>query len=379
MQTLRSILSIALLSYQVLAYSNNITSVAGKGGGDSTYNGDNILGTDAVIYHPSSVDLDAYGNMYICESGNNRIRKVALSSGIITTIAGTSLTPAYNGDRITATSASLNVPTGVAVDLFNNIYVADNGNKVVRKIAKNTNMIMTVAGGGNDTLDGCPAVMAKLGSAYSISFDMANNMYIVDIAEHCIRRVDSITNIITTAAGICGTSGYNSDGLNATSTLLNSPTSIDFDSFGNWYILDSGNNRIRKMSISSELVSTIAGTGSAGFIGDGGLAINALIQTAGSLTLDVAGNVYFSDSTNNVIRRIDAVSGNITSVAGGGAPSVANYGDGDVDTSASLSDPRGLVFDFRGNLYIADYNNNLIRMVETLGNNHYSWRHIHWY
>ncbi len=285
-----------------------------------------------------------------------------LRAQTITTYAGTG-SAGFSGDGGAATSAALNLPTGVAVDASGNVYVAD-ANYRIRKITT-SGVITTFAGTGTSGYsgDGGAATAARLGAPMNMAFDGSNNMYIADGTNYCVRKI-SPSGIITTFAGTGGTSGFSGDGGAATAAHMSTVNAVAVDRSGNVLISDQGNSRIRKVSTSG-VITTIAGNGTAGYTGDGGAATAAEIrQVNGNLVVDSAGNVYFADEGNAVVRKI-STSGIITTFAGNGT---AGYsGDSGFATGAELSNPCGVAFDRNGCLYIADGNNQRIRMVIPAG------------
>ena len=318
---------------------NLLTRVAGGGGG--TYCGDGGLATQACIYYPEGVNVDAAGNLYISDTTNHRIRKVD-TDGIITTVAGGGRD---SGDGIPATDARLSFPTGSVVDATGNLYISD-GNRI-RKV--NTDgIITTVAGGGRDSGDGIPATDALLNNAYGITMDAAGNLYIADCYNHRVRKVDT-NGIITTVAGN-GTSGFTGDGGSAVEAQLHHPRDVAVDSEGNLYFSDSYNHRIRKVDASG-IITTIAGSGPAGsylgeYSGDGSLAAQAELSQPHGLALDSTGNLYIADSFNNRVRKVHT-NGIITTVAG------SPYG---ISTFGVCLDPLD-------NLYIADFDYHKITKI----------------
>ena len=220
--------------------------------------------------------VDASGNLYIADTGNNRIRKVS-ATGIITTVAGNG-SAGYSGDGGPATSAQLDGPEGVAVDGSGNLYIADTCNNRIRKVSA-TGIITTVAGNGSAGYsgDGGPATSAQLSLPAGVAVDGSGNLYIADSGNNRIRKV-SATGIITTVAGN-GSPGYSGDGGPATSAQLNQPAGVAVDASGNLYIADSSNNRIRKVSATG-IITTVAGNGFDGYSGDGGPATSAATQLA---------------------------------------------------------------------------------------------------
>jgi sugar lactone lactonase YvrE len=216
-------------------------------------------------------------------------------------------------------------------------------------------IITTVAGGGN-LGDGGLAVAASL-STQNIAIDSDKNIYIADFNNNCIRKVNAITGNISTVAGN-GIQGFSGDGGPATIANLRAPTGVTIDRFGNIYISDYGNNRIRKVDGVTSYISTIVGNGTQGYGGDGGAAIFASINMPTGITIDSSRNIYFADYGNNKIRKVNANTGIITTIAGNGA--IGYGGDGGIATSATLNFPNGLALDLSGNIYIADTNNNQV-------------------
>jgi sugar lactone lactonase YvrE len=344
--------------------AQTIDTVAGTG--VAGYSGDGGAATSAQLEYPSDVVFDAAGNLIIVDWYNHRIRRVT-PDGIITTIAGGGTNGL--GDGGPATSAKLYFPFGVAVDGDGNLAIADNRNNLIRRVDAETGIITTIAGMKDtygcsgyrgDNGDGGAATSAGLCYPNAVAFDAAGNLVIADSGAHRIRRVDAVTGIITTIAGT-GVPGYSRDGGAATSARLYSPTDVTFDSNGNLVIADYGTDRIRRVDAVTGIIATIAGTGIPGFSGDGQLATRARLLHPAGVAFDAAGNLAIADFYNQRIRRVDAVTGIITTIAGTG---VYGYsGDGGAATSAQLYFPSGVAFDAAGNLAIADENNHRIRTV----------------
>jgi sugar lactone lactonase YvrE len=330
--------------------SGTITTVVGTG--VVGYNGDGIAATSAKLYYPSGVAVDSIGSkVYIADIDNYRIREV--SAGIISTVAGNGLSN-YYGNGIAATLAALSAPASAAADSSGNVYIADGNNCLVRKVT--AGIITTVAGTGvcGYNGDGIAATSAQLNYPYGVAVDSSGNIYIADTSNQRIREVSGGT--ITTVAGT-GSAGYNGDGIPATSAWLNSPFGVNVDSGGNIYIADYGNSRIRR--VSGGTITTIAGNGSGGYNGDGVSATSAELYYPFGVVVDSSGNIYIADYGNQRIRRVSG--GTITTVAGNGT---AGYnGDGIAATSAQLYNPLGVAVDSSGNLYIADSGNMRIREV----------------
>jgi sugar lactone lactonase YvrE len=339
-----------------------INTVAGNG--TAGYSGDGGAATSAELYFPQSGAVDTAGNIYIADTWNHRIRKVTASTAIISTIAGNG-TEGYSGDGGAATSAELNAPSGVAVDAAGNIYIADSNNNRIRKVTVSTGIITTVAGNGTAGYsgDGGLATNAELNTIYgpgsAVALDAAANIYIADQFNNRIRKVTVSTGIITTVAGD-GTTGYSGDGGAATSAELNGPDGVALDATGNIYISDTYNYRVRKVTVSTGHISTVAGDGVNGYSGDGGVATSAAIGEPGHIAMDTAGNIYIPDMDYRV-RKVTVSTGDISTVAGNGT--LGFSGDGGPATSAELYFPGGVAVDTAGNIYIADRDNNRIRAV----------------
>jgi uncharacterized protein (TIGR03437 family) len=338
--------------------SGTLNTVAGNG--SSGYSGDGGPATSAALYGPYGVAVDGAGNLFIADTRNERIRKVN-TAGIITTVAGNG-TYGYSGDGGPATSAALYDPYGVAVDGAGNLYIADTGNERIRKV-NTAGIITTVAGKGTYGYsgDGGPATSAALYGPYGVAVDGAGNLYIADQGNNRIRMV-GLAGIITTVAGN-GTHGYSGDGGPATSAELYAPEGVAVDNAGDLLIADTGNNRIRQVK-SGGTVSTVAGNGIDSYSGDGGLATSASLVEPSGVAVDSAGNLYIADSYSERVRKVTP-HGVITTVAGDGAYGYG--GDGGPAAAASLSLPSGVAADGAGNVFIADILNNRIRQVNPGG------------
>jgi sugar lactone lactonase YvrE len=344
---------------RVDAASGIITTVAGSGG--SGFSGDGGPATDATLFQPSEIALDAGGNLFIADTNNQRIRRVDVTTGIITTVAGNG-SEGFSGDGGPAAGARLRNPIGVALDAAGNLFIADSGNQRIRRVETATGVVTTVVGSGafHFSGDGYPATSASVYFPFAVAPDAAGNLFIADTGNSRIRRVDADSGIITTIAG-SGSESFGGDGGPATDAGLNSPNGVALDAAGNLFIADSDNVRIRRVDAESGIITTVAGNGSVIFSGDGGPATSAGMSTDG-VALDAAGNFFIADSRANRIRRVDAATGIITTVAGNGIYEFS--GDHGPATSAGLRYPRGIALDANGNLYIADTKNRRIRRVD---------------
>ena len=265
---------------------------------------------------PQAVALEGSGNvLYVADSVNEVIRKIVLSSGYVSTVAGIG-TYGRGGDGGPATKASLNTPTGVTADGGGNLYIADQGNNLIRRVDAATQIITTVAGGGTepsgtDNLgDGGPATSAILSGPQSIAVDTAGNLYIADEFNNLVRAVNAATGVITVLAGggtAAGTDGFG-DGGAATSAQLSNPSGVALDSSGNLYIADAGDNLVRRVDMTTGIITAVAGNGNSGYGGDSGLATAAMLSSPQSVAVDAGNNWYVADFGNNVIRQIRSAS-----------------------------------------------------------------------
>ena len=373
-----------------------ITTIAGQLG-TSGYAGDGGAATSASLWGPAAVIFDSSGNLYIADADNDLVREVN-TSGAISTIAGncptTPCTGAFSGDGAAATKAGLNHPSGLTFDSSGNLNIADTDNYEVRKVTSGT--INTVAGknssGAGFAGDLAAATSAQLWNPSGVAVDSAGNIYIADAYNNVVRVVCETqtpiactnnafvnsTGYVTWAAGdintfagkdvnscttgTCG-AGYTGDGGVATGALLNNPTAVLLDGSGNLYISDSGNNAIRMVNTSGIITTVVGGGGplAAGYSGDGGPALQAQLNNPKGIALDSSGNLYIADTDNSVIRMVTpGPKGIITTIAGTGTP--GSSGDGGPATSAELSFPSGVAV-HGGNVYIADSGNNAIRLL----------------
>lgn len=351
------------------------------------YAGDGGAATVASLNSPWATVIDSSGNLYISDTGNNMVRKVDATTGMITTVAGTGIA-GFSGDNGLATSAQLTSPEGLAIDSAGNLYIADNGNHLVRKIAVGTGIITTYAGNRQAYAfgDGGSATSAYLSAPTGIALDGAGNLYIATQVNQ-VRKVTASSGIITTVAGdIYGRSGYSGDTGLATSAALASPQGIAVDKAGNLFIADTQNDVIREVTASTGVIDTVAGYNyyrlyaaqDEGFLtGDGGLAINARLNLPYGVAVDGAGNLYIADTSNMAVRVVTAKDGIINTIAGvqsngvSQIPGVTTHlgictsfsGDGGPANNAEVCSPQGVTLDGKGNIYIAESASHRVRKM----------------
>ncbi len=342
------------------------------GPGTEGYAGDGASSQLATLYAPVGVAFDSTGNLYIMEQGDSRVREVnyqtgtvtfpgtnlKVPSGFIETVVGTNII-GFDPSGTVANATPLNYSSGVTLDPSNNMFVTDTLNLRVRKVTNNA--ISTVAGNGllNYGGDGAAATTAQLNAAQGVAVDPSGNLYIADTNNNSIRKV-AANGVISTVAG-SGVTGMAAPGNG--SNQFSGPRGLASDSAGNIYIADTQNSRVMKLSAAGGL-TVVAGNGTPGYSGDGGAATGAMLNTPSGVAVDAAGNLYIADFSNNRIRKV-STAGTITTVAGTG---FSGYlGDGGPATSAQVNQAQGVAVDGAGNLYIADTGNNAVRQVTPAG------------
>jgi hypothetical protein len=327
-------------------YNTGIVSTLAGGSSGRTGTYADATGTNAGFNTPLGVAIDSFGNAYVTDYGNNRIRKIT-NTGVVTTFAGSSTATWLDA---TGTNAGFYQPVGVAIDSSGNIYVGDYANNRIRKITS-AGVVTTLAGSGSQSYGDGTGTSTSFNRPYGVAVDSTGNVYVADAGNNRIRKITS-TGTVTTLAGSGATGSIDATGTNAS---FYGPAGVAVDSFGNIYVADYNNNRIRKI-ISSGTVTTFAGSGTATYLD--GIGTNAGFNGPYGIAVDSTGNVYVGDFTNNRIRKITST-GVVTTLAGKGT---ATYLDA-TGTNAGFFGTRGLTVDFAGNVYVADSGNNNIRKI----------------
>ncbi len=332
------------------------------GTGQPGYTGDGQPASHARLNMPFDVAFDQGGNLYISDSFNHCIRRVAATTGTITTVAGSGR-KGYSGDGGPAIQAKLDEPYGVVVDRQGNLYFADRLNRRVRRVDAASGQIETVAGNGSKTYsgDGGPAAQAGLVEPNGVALDPdEKRLYIADVAGHRVRVVDLAKRQIATFAGT-GEPKHAGDGALASNAAIHGARAVEVAPDGTVFILEREGNRLRGVDPQTGIITTRAGTGAKGYSGDGGPARSATFNGPKELAVDTAGNIFIVDTENHAIRRIDARTNELTTVAGTGQR--GGDGDGGPARSARLDRPHGVAVATDGKLYIGDTGNHRVRQV----------------
>ena len=335
-----------------------IKSIAGTG--QAGYSGDGGQAANAQLNNPFGVVVGPDGAIYFCDTMNHVIRRID-RSGVISTIAGSGK-KGYSGDRGPAIKAELNEPYEVRFDREGNLFFIERMNHVVRRVNRRTQIITTIAGTGKPGFsgDGGKAIQAEMNQPHSIQFDSKGDLFICDILNHRIRKVDRKSGVITTFAGT-GEKKLTPDGARIAETPLNGPRAIDFDRRGNlWLALREG-NAVYKLDMKAGTIHHIAGTGKQGFTGNGGPAKLATLSGPKGLSIAPNGNVYLADTESHSIRMIDLKKMTIDLVAGTGQK--GNGSDGE-PLQCAMARPHGVFVDKTGKIFIGDSEAHRVRMID---------------
>jgi streptogramin lyase len=322
--------------------------------GSSSQGTANGTGAAASFNNPSALAYSSSGELYVGDWGNSLIRSINLSTAAVSLYAGTGVEGLLNGQ---AASAEFNGPANIAIDNQGDIFVADEENNVIREITK-AGIVTTVAGSGAPGYQDGPAAAAMFWHPEGLVVDANGNIYVCDGPNNVIRKVTVSTGMVSTYAGT-GVAGFNNGPL--TSATFYNPFGLTLDGSGNIFVADNQNNCIRKIDVSTGQVSTFAGSGAQGF--NNGPAADATFYNPLACVFDSEGNLYIADFDNNAIRKI-STSGIVSTYAGNGTQGSANG----ADSVATFNHPIGLAVDGSGNVYVADERNNLIRKIGTSQN-----------
>ncbi|MEN3316007.1 MAG: trimeric autotransporter adhesin [Acidimicrobiaceae bacterium] len=339
--------------YRIDQATKTISTVAG-GGAPADQIGDGLPATQSSLDFPLDVAVNAAGDVFITDANHSRIRRVDHATQVITTVGGTGV-PGFNGDGLPGPQTQFAHPAFLTVDAAGNAFVSDDNASRVRRIDATTGIVTTVAGGGVG--DGGPAAQASLAEPRDLATATDGNILIADCGDHRVRKYDVATRMVTTVVGGGQPVGAVGDGLGATDAELLCPSGIFVAAAGTgappgtMFIADAGQNRVRRVAPNG-VVTTVAGTGVAGFNGDGRAATRAQLSGPSDVALDAAGNVYISDTGNHRVRKVDVSTGQISTVAGNGKLGVGDSGV--PGTSTPMTAPLGLLPDGSGNLLIAD-------------------------
>jgi sugar lactone lactonase YvrE len=311
--------------------------------------------TTVPLILPGGLAYDASGNLYFAETANHVIRRVT-PAGVLTTVAGNT-TQGFSGDTGPATSAQLDSPAAVAIDAAGNVFVADTHNHRIRRVDAVSGIITTFAGTGTPGLSasGTAAAATNIDLPQALAFDAAQNLYFADARTHVVRRLDRAAGLVTTVAG-SGRQGFSGDLGPATLAAIDSPSGIALDAQGNLYLADTHNHRVRRVDAVTGIITSVAGTGQPGFSG-------TALNLPRGLALDASGNLFLVDSRNERVRRIDATTGQISTIAGAGVQTFA--GDGSPAVSAALDTPRAVTISPANLPTLADTANQRVRQVDS--------------
>jgi streptogramin lyase len=332
------------------------------GTGEKGYSGDGGPAARALLNGPFDVGFDPDGNLFFSDTFNHCVRRVDAHTNVIRTVAGCG-EPGYSGDGGPATRARLNEPYGIAVDRAGNVYVADRHNHCVRRIDAASGIVTTFAGNGSAKFSGDDGAAARAGMVEpnGLALDPGQDrLFIADVADHRVRVVDLASGIIWTFAGN-GEAEHSGDGRSATMAGIHGARAVKVAADGTVYILERQGSTLRALDPSTGIITTVAGTGAKAYAGDNGPALAAAFNAPKELAIDRAGNLLIVDTENHAIRQIDIHTRRVVTIAGSGRQ--GGGGDGGPALAASLDRPHGAAVAADGSIYIGDTNNNRIRRV----------------
>jgi streptogramin lyase len=350
---------IAFVSFCAAANAADWTISTFAGNGTQGGTGDGWPATAAQIDNPFGLVRGPDGALWFCEYTGQRIRKV-MPDGKIQTMAGNSK-KGYSGDGGPALEASFNLPHELRFDKDGNYFIADMVNNAIRRVDAKTGVITTFAGTGKAGYsgDGGPANKAELKQPHSIQFDLAGDLYICDIGNNVIRKVDMTTGIISAFAGT-GKAGPTPDGSPIAGTPLNGPRSMDFDKDGNPWIVTRGGNQVFKFDLKAGKIQLVAGTGKSGFTGNGGPAKLATLSGPKGIAIDAEGNAWLADTESHSVRMVNAKTGNLDLIAGTGVKGDGPDGD---PLKCQMARLHGIMVDKDGSVFIGDSETHRVRVL----------------
>lgn len=333
-------------------------TVAGTGRPGST--GDGGPATAAEVNDPYGVVRGPDGALWFCEHNGHRIRRID-PDGTIRTVAGTG-ERGHAGDGGPAAAATFNLPHEIRFDPDGHLFVADTGNNAIRRIDARTGIVTTIAGGPGRrgyAGDGGPAATADFRGPHSLQFDPAGHLYLCDVGNHVVRRIDRTTRLVTTIAGI-GRPGPTPDGAPLAGTPLDNPRSLDVDRDGNLWLVTREGNQMFRLDLQAGFIRHVAGTGASGFTGHGGPAKAATLSGPKGIALDAEGNVWLADTESHSVRLIDRHTGTIEWIAGTGAKGDGPDGGA---RACALNRPHGIFVDADGAVYVGDSEAHRVRVL----------------
>jgi len=332
------------------------------GTGKRGYSGDGGSAMKAELRDPFDVALDRAGNLFFSDTMNHCVRRVDAQTNVITTVVGNG-SKGYSGDGGPATEATMNEPYGIALDAEGNLFIVDRLNACVRRVDAKSKTIRSIAGTGQAGFggDGGPGEKAQLKEPNGIALDGRGKLYIADVRDQRVRVLDLNTGIIGTFCGN-GEKKETGDGGPYRQATLLGPRAVAVGPDGNVYVCEREGNAIRRVNLATGIIERVAGTGAAGYSGDGGTALKATFRGPKELKVDPVGNIFVVDTENHAIRRIDAATGIIQTVAGSGT--AGSSGGGGPATAAKLNRPHGVCVAPDGGFYIGDTLNYRIRRVK---------------
>jgi streptogramin lyase len=354
--------AILLVSVSLTAPSGTITAAAGTGA--KGYAGDGGPATAAQLDNPFDVAFDRAGHLYFSDTNNHVVRRVDAKTGIVVTVAGNGK-KGSEGDGGPATAAQLNEPYGIELDAEGNLYIVDRLNFSIRVVDAKTRRIRTIAGTGKTgkSDDGIPGPSASLGEPNGLCLDGKGKLYIADVRDQRVRVLDLKMGTIGTACGLSGKKATAGDGGPIAKATLNGPRAVAMGRDGSLFIVEREGNGVRRIDFANGTIDRFAGTGKKGYSGDGGPANAATFDGPKEIDIDTNGNVFVVDTENEAIRRIDAKTGTVTTVAGKGRTKMPGQGDGGPATAATLGRPHGVAIGPGGAVYIGDTLSHRIRVV----------------